>query len=153
MEKNKEYYENLDKRTNEYKDWKKSQDLQPHTPKEDVIIEGVGDKVEKVFKAVGIDKLVKFVAGEDCGCDERKKKLNELFASHSLKAQCLSEDEYNYLDTFFKRNPSTVLPSEQKHLGEIYQRTFNLRYETSTCGSCVRTMVNRLEKLYKAYEN
>ena len=29
---------------------------------------GVGDTIQKVTKATGIEKLVKFVAGEDCGC-------------------------------------------------------------------------------------
>ena len=40
---------------------------------------GLGDTVAKITKATGINKLVKFVAGEDCGCDERKEKLNKLF--------------------------------------------------------------------------
>ena len=66
--------------------------------KEDVA-EGLGDTLEKVFKKTGIKKLVKFIAGEDCGCDERKKKLNELFPYR--KISCLTEDEYNVLDTFF----------------------------------------------------
>ena len=30
MIKDKEYYEALDKRTNEYKEWKKSQTIEPH---------------------------------------------------------------------------------------------------------------------------
>ena len=41
---------------------------------------GLGDTVAKITKATGIDKLVKFVAGEDCGCDERKEKQNSLIA-------------------------------------------------------------------------
>ena len=40
--------------------------------------EGLGDTVEKITKATGIKKLVKFVAGDDCGCEERRKKLNKL---------------------------------------------------------------------------
>ena len=48
--------------------------------KEDVA-EGLGDTLEKVFEKTGIKKLVKFIAGEDCGCDERKKKLNKLYCS------------------------------------------------------------------------
>ena len=44
--------------------------------------EGLGDTVEKVFKATGIDKVAKFILGEDCGCEERKAKLTE------LKSEC-----------------------------------------------------------------
>ena len=36
---------------------------------------GLGDTVEKVFKATGVDKVAKWVLGEDCGCDERKEFL------------------------------------------------------------------------------
>jgi fructose-1-phosphate kinase PfkB-like protein len=41
--------------------------------------EGLGDTVEKVLKATGIDKVAKFILGEDCGCDDRKATLNRLF--------------------------------------------------------------------------
>ena len=53
------------------------------------VAEGLGDTLEKVFEKTGIKKLVKFIAGEDCGCDERKKKLNELFPYR--KFSCLNE--------------------------------------------------------------
>ena len=38
---------------------------------------GLGDTIAKITEATGIDKLVKFVAGEDCGCDERKALLDK----------------------------------------------------------------------------
>ena len=65
MEKNEEYYLGLDKRSKEYKDWKKQQP-----------VEGLGDVIEKVTEATGIKKAIKWLAGDDCGCDERKEKLN-----------------------------------------------------------------------------
>ena len=37
---------------------------------------GFGDTVQAITKATGIEKVVKAVAGEDCGCNERKEKLN-----------------------------------------------------------------------------
>ena len=63
---------------------------------------GLGDTVEKVFKATGIDKVAKWVLGEDCGCEERKEKLNKMFPY--MKPQCLNEDEYTYLDNYFVNN-------------------------------------------------
>ena len=53
--------------------------------------QGLGDTVEKVLQATGIDKLAKFVLGEDCNCEERKQKLNHLFPY--IKPECLTEDE------------------------------------------------------------
>mgnify|MGYP003109834655 FL=1 len=43
---------------------------------------GLGDTIEKITKATGIKKVVDTVSkvtGKDCGCDERKEKLNRLF--------------------------------------------------------------------------
>ena len=40
---------------------------------------GLGDTVEKFTKATGIKSLFSKVVGEDCGCEERKNKLNQKF--------------------------------------------------------------------------
>jgi hypothetical protein len=44
---------------------------------------GLGDDIEKVTTALKIDKVAKKIATlmgkEDCGCNQRKEKLNELF--------------------------------------------------------------------------
>ncbi len=81
---------------------------------------GLGDTVEKVLKATGIDKLVKFVAGEDCGCEERKEKLNKLFPY--AKPLCLTEEEFNTLDAYFSKNTDTLTSEEQRSLIEINNR-------------------------------
>ena len=39
---------------------------------------GLGDTVEKITKATGIKSLFERLHG-DCGCDERKDKLNQIF--------------------------------------------------------------------------
>ena len=57
--------------------------------------EGLGDTVEKVLEVTGVAKLAKWVMGEDCGCDERKAKLNSLFPYR--KPECLLKDEHEYL--------------------------------------------------------
>ena len=46
---------------------------------ENIKARGLGDTVEKVFKKTGIDKVAKFILGEDCGCDKRKNWLNKQF--------------------------------------------------------------------------
>lgn len=41
---------------------------------------GFGDTLERITKATGIKKIVDTISeatGKDCGCGERKKKLNE----------------------------------------------------------------------------
>ena len=39
---------------------------------------GLGDTVAVITKATGIEALVKSLFGENCGCDTRQEKLNEL---------------------------------------------------------------------------
>ena len=118
--------------------------------KEDVA-EGLGDTLEKVFEKTGIKKLVKFIAGEDCGCDERKKKLNELFPYR--KANCLTEEEYLILEDFFAKGSGEIKPSTQKSLLTVYNRVLNLRQEPTSCSSCWRNIINQLKKVYNQYKD
>jgi hypothetical protein len=129
-----------DKRTKAYKDWKANQEKES---------KGLGDTIAKITKATGIDKAVKFIAGEDCGCDKRKDVLNKLFPYR--RPNCLTETEHITLTEFFKRNPTQVSKSDQLTLLKISNRIFNERKQPSSCGSCVRGMVQRLKKLYNEY--
>lgn len=41
---------------------------------------GLGDSIEKVTKGIGIKSLIDLAFGKaDCGCEERKHWLNDLF--------------------------------------------------------------------------
>ena len=111
---------------------------------------GLGDTVEQITTATGIKKVVKFLAGEDCGCDERKEKLNKLFPY--FKPNCLTEDEYNYLTTFFETFRGSIKPSDQSKLIEIYNRALNQKQEPTTCPDCWRDIINKIKTLYDAYE-
>ena len=125
-----------DKRTKEYKEYKKKS-------------EGLGDTIAKITKATGIDKAVKFIAGEDCGCDKRKETLNKMFPYR--KPNCLEESEYDVLNAFFKRKTSMLSANEQRELLKISNRIFNEKKQSSSCGSCVNTMVQRLKRLFNEY--
>lgn len=130
-----------DKRSKAYKEWKKN-----HAESN----KGLGDAVEKFTEATGIKALVKFVAGDDCGCDERKEKLNYLFPNY--KPNCLTEDEYNYLsERVGKLNTITV--EEQKALLDIYNRVFNDRRELTGCSTCFLNGVwKKLERIFNEYK-
>jgi hypothetical protein len=110
---------------------------------------GLGDTIAKITEATGIDKLVKFVAGEDCGCDERKEKLNKLFPY--AKPLCLTEDEFNTLDVYFKQNTNTLTSDEQTSLIAINNRVLNQKLTFSTCSSCLRDLVSKLRVIYNEY--
>ena len=116
-----------------------------------VVVEsqGLGDTVEKVLEATGIAKVAKWIMGEDCGCEERKQKLNELFPYK--KPLCLVEDEYTYLTEFFNRGTNRIKPTEQQQLLRIYNRVFKERQEPTTCSSCWQNILNKLSKVHNEY--
>ena len=141
MIKNDDYYKGLDKRTSEYKEWKAKFEAKKEL--------NLGDKVADVTKATGIDKLVKFIAGEDCGCDDRQEWLNKTF--NRRKVECLTESEYSYLEGFFSQERTIVLKSQQQALYGIYNRVFNESKKGTGCSSCVKSVINKLKKLYTNY--
>jgi len=132
----------IDKRTKEYKDMMKAKQS-----------EGLGDTVEKVLEATRISMVAKFLLGEDCGCEERKAKLNKMFPYY--KPLCLEEDEYNFLTEFFAKGTKQVKIQDQRDMLKIYNRVFRLKVPRTTtdCSSCVREMVGNLKRLYKEYED
>lgn len=111
---------------------------------------GLGDTVEKVLEATGIAQLTKFIAGEDCGCNERKEKLNQWFPYR--KAQCLTEEEYNYLTEYFSQTRNEINVSQQQMLLKIYNRIFNTNKRPTSCSSCFRELHSDLAKVYNTYK-
>ena len=66
---------------------------------------GLGDTIESITEVTGIKAGVEALSKAldwDCGCDQRKEKLNALFPYK--KPNCLTEEEYNYLKNFFLTN-------------------------------------------------
>ena len=133
-------YPALDKRTKEYKQWLASQTDEPS---------GLGDVVEKITEATGIKAVVKFVAGDDCGCDQRKKKLNQLFPN--FKPECLTEDEYNYLSQEMKIGRNVVDVQTQRAMIAIYNRVFHQNKTGTSCGACFAKVYNSLRRLIDEY--
>jgi hypothetical protein len=111
---------------------------------------GLGDTIEAGLQAVGIDKVAKWILGEDCKCNERKEKLNKLFPYK--KPNCLTENHYEYLTLFFERKRNSILPSEQDVILNIYNTTFNTNVGATQCVTCWIDMINELKQVFNAYE-
>ena len=140
------YYKGLDKRTKEYKEWVASRE-------EAIASEstGLGDTIEKITTATGIKAAVKFLAGEDCGCTERKDTLNKVFPYK--KIECLTEDEYNYLVSQMEKNSNVVTQTVQLRMLNIYNRVFNEKKAPTSCGSCFKSTYNALKAIIDEYNN
>ena len=106
---------------------------------------GIGDDIEKVLKATGIDKVAKKILGEDCGCDERKKKLNQMFPY----ARPFTEDELSIYESVLPRlKGGTITREDQATLVRLYNKVFNANIKPSSCSSCVQQTLAKLAKVY-----
>ena len=113
-----------DKRTKAYKDWKANQEKAS---------EGLGDTIAKVTESTGIKKAVKFIAGEDCGCDERQERLNRIFKYN--KPECLNEDEYKYIATWIENGNDKLNSKQLKEMNVIYNRVFKKKFRCQKCSA------------------
>jgi len=124
-----------------------------------LVTEELGDKVEKVFEFTGVKALVKYVFGEDCGCDERKENLNLLSKSikeklayaFTSKVSPLTLSEYEYLESVIKTNPRVLDVNQQARFLEIYNRVFRATITPTGCQDCWRTIYGNLRQLVKIY--
>ena len=106
---------------------------------------GLGDSIEKALKATGIDKVAKKVLGDDCGCEERKKKLNQMFPY----SRPFTDDELSIYESVLPRlKKGTVSGADQAILVKLYNKVFNANKKTSGCGSCVQQTLAKLAKVY-----
>lgn len=112
---------------------------------------GFGDTVAKFTEATGIDKLVNFIAGEDCGCEARKEKLNKLFPYRT--PECLTESEHEQLTFLLPKMTVRVKPSEQLQFLKVYNRVFKTNEQPTSCASCLNDMLRKIKQVYNAYEN
>lgn len=93
---------------------------------------GLGDTIEQITEATGIKKVVKAIAGEDCGCDQRKEKLNKLFP-YSRQPECLDQEEIDYLSGGVLKK-KTLNHDERVKIAEIHSRVFNHKFDVPcTC--------------------
>ena len=106
---------------------------------------GIGDDIEKVLKATGIDKVAKKILGEDCGCDERKQKLNQMFPY----ARPFTEDELSIYESVLPRLKGGIITRDgQATLVRLYNKVFNANKKPSGCSSCVQQTLAKLAKVY-----
>jgi len=115
---------------------------------------GLGDTIEQITEATGIKKAVKMfteATGIDCGCDERKEKLNKLF-SYNKSINCLNETDYNSLTKYLNAKQTSLNAIEQQQISDIYYNVFNYRLQISSCTSCWAGKLDELRKVYNEYK-
>jgi hypothetical protein len=118
--------------------------------------QGLGDTLEKIFSKTGIKYVVDTTfdaLGEDCGCEKRKEKLNQLTAKNrwSKTPVCLTKDEYEFLTPIFEK--TKISSTEQREINKIYTRVFSTVAKHTKCTTCLSGRINQLHAVYDTYED
>lgn len=142
--------EQLDKRTKEYKDCVKAKKVNL----------GLGDAIDELTQKTGIKKAVKAVFGDDCGCEERKNKLNKIKLPFRSKAKrCFTEEQYEDFKSYRERRTLKSWNREDiQLLVDLYAHVFALQYNIndlcvncSGSGKLLLKLDEHLETVYNSY--
>lgn len=139
-----------DKRSKAYREYKKNLEAAIDN-KEAFSDEGAGDKVERITNKTGIKKAIEFIAGEDCGCDKRKEKLNNIRLRFPV-VRCFTEKQYNDWTAFKAKKSNEITRKEQVEvLIPIYAQLFARQLKPMSC--CVKPYVDAIDKVYDKYND
>ncbi len=148
LEKTPEYYEGLDKRTSEYKNFQKNFEENNREPR----IGGVGDLIAEVTQVTGIKKMAKFFS-KDCGCEKYQKEINKTLPLR-FKARCFTLEEYNNWKDFVENRTLTISREQVQFICKTHSDVFNRTYQEPCTGCSVKPllrMIERLDVVYKSY--
>ena len=123
--------------------------------------EGLGDTIEAITEATGIKKAVEWFTpeGKDCGCDERKTRLNQMFP-YKATPECMVKEEYDWFTGFRQRydeaieKQSVITKNDIFKLHRLYMRIFRINLRICTnCPSAKRVIAEAVENLQKVYDS
>lgn len=150
-----------DKRGKKYKKMKLAYNKSIETKNVDDV--GIGTTIEKVLKATGVSKLVEVFTpeGKDCGCDERKRLLNNspTFNVSQKPKRCMDKAMFEAYDNFVQSREVDKWSAEQaKLVFDTYEWVFALRYDTKRmCANCngtaniLKMITASLDKVHESY--
>jgi len=118
-------------------------------------VEGLGDRVAKVTKALKIDKVVNFVKGKDCGCDERQAYLNTIGVE---PINCFTEEQYKLWGCLKEQLKGSLKKYEKDIIIANFYELFGvdnkeLCRDCSDSGKVFINMIDKINKVYNSYDS
>ena len=117
---------------------------------------GLGDVVESITKATGIKAIVDKVSGAlgfDCGCDERKDKLNKIkLFSKKRVINCPTKDELIDLKESLDGLGGSISRNQQVKIISYYNSIFQTNQKVTSCSSCIKRILDELRLYIKTIE-
>lgn len=112
--------------------------------------EGLGDTIEKVTEATGIKAVVKAVVGDDCGCDERKQKLNEMFPY--AKDAKMDDRQKTIWESVIVPAWATgrLKGTESNALMQLFEEMGIKKRRWRRCGGCAKRALEEMRTIYEA---
>jgi len=117
---------------------------------------GLGDDIQKVFKATGIEKVAKAILGDDCGCDDRIATLNRMFPRDQQIKRCFTDEEavkyQEFIDTRIenKWNAQQVMMLFALYK-DIYGKTYRTKNICTTCSGTAKLLQKMQTELDNAF--
>ena len=101
------------------------------------VVNGLGDILEDIAKVTGIKALVKAVAGDFCGCEERREALNNLLPRGRKQVRGMTEEEHTEYGSFIDtRRAGRLEATEVQYLMSMYTKIFNRKWRKVRCTQC-----------------
>jgi hypothetical protein len=107
---------------------------------------GLGDTIAKVTKATGLDKLV----GDECGCEERRQRLNERYAYKLKVINCPDEQDVIWYNDFKVNRTLSPTQEQKEKVSELYGSIFDLpKYKITNDLKPYLRIVERLDNVFE----
>ena len=110
---------------------------------------GLGDVVEKITEVTGIKSIIEGLT-DDCGCNDRKKKLNAAFPFYNEMTDT-QKTEWVELRKLYELKQLDA--SQRQRVDKLYNEVFNKRVKPSRCGPCYVRRYKALEDVYQLCES
>ena len=111
---------------------------------------GLGDTIDKFTEKTGIKKIVKAIAGDDCGCEDRKRKLNQLFPNFKNIRQFTEDEIKIYEEAILPVVERGHLLKEEKPIVDaLYRGVFGSSPQWKSCTPCNKKIITNLYKVYE----
>lgn len=143
-----------DKRSKEYRELKEALNTQGDDNVSDDVVNGLGDVLEDIAKVTGVKAIVRALAGEDCGCEDRRERLNNLLPRGRKQVRCMTDEEYVEYGEFMNTRKEGRLEAEEvKYLMSLYTKIYNRKWRKVRCTQCalkgrVKEALSDLDRTY-----
>ena len=109
--------------------------------------------IDSITSKTGIKKVVNKISevtGIPCNCEERRKKLNQLFPNFKNIRQ-LTEDEIKIYDEVIPtvNKKGMLTPAERGIVSALYNGVFGVNPVWKSCSHCNKQIMNNLKKVYE----